>query len=218
MYMIALRRVAGCSGALRSVVASPGGIFSGDRFHIWFVVGLILAGRVLGWMVPSYFEESSSGVFTLQMSTAPRLGLAGLLTGLGTSWGNGCTSGHGLSGLSRMSVQSLVAVPTFMAAAGLTACAATGFSSGPMVPIAKLGNGLNNADILVPTVIVIIAMLCTALPIVLTAVMPIECQRVPHLDKFTSGWCGFVFGAGLAVGGMARPSAVMGGLSAARFD
>ena len=50
----------------------------------------------------------------------PLLAGAGLLVGLGTGIGNGCTSGHGVCGLSRLSLRSLVAVPVFMAAAALT--------------------------------------------------------------------------------------------------
>ena len=44
------------------------------------------------------------------------LTLAGLLVGFGSVWGNGCTSGHGVCGLSRLSVRSFVATATFMAA------------------------------------------------------------------------------------------------------
>ena len=46
--------------------------------------------------------------------------LAGLLVGFGSVWGNGCTSGHGVCGLSRLSVRSLVATLTFMATAMAT--------------------------------------------------------------------------------------------------
>lgn len=217
-YMCAMGRVAGCSGALRSAVASPGGILSADRANICFLVGLLLAGRVFGLMVPSYFEKAGSGIFSLEISDAPRLVVAGVLTGLGTSWGNGCTSGHGLSGLSRFSFQSLVAVPVFMAAAGLTASSVQGFASGSMVPIADFGSGFSE-DVTVPTIIAIIAIICASLPVILrTSIMREDCLRIPYIDGYTSGWCGFVFGAGLSVGGMARPSAVTGGLSTARFD
>lgn len=49
-----------------------------------------------------------------------RLMLAGLFVGLGTTWANGCTSGHGISGLARLSRRSLVAVPVFMATGFVT--------------------------------------------------------------------------------------------------
>jgi len=47
-------------------------------------------------------------------------GIAGILTGLGTGLANGCTSGHGVCGLSNLSLRSLVATLTFMAVAGIT--------------------------------------------------------------------------------------------------
>jgi uncharacterized membrane protein YedE/YeeE len=46
--------------------------------------------------------------------------VAGFLVGFGSVWGNGCTSGHGVCGLSRLSVRSLVATMTFMAAGAAT--------------------------------------------------------------------------------------------------
>ena len=46
--------------------------------------------------------------------------IGGIIVGLGASLGSGCTSGHGVCGLSRLSVRSLVAVPTFMATAAIT--------------------------------------------------------------------------------------------------
>jgi len=52
-------------------------------------------------------------------ATTPILVLAGFLVGFGTIWGSGCTSGHGVCGLSRLSPRSLVAVMTFMATAAV---------------------------------------------------------------------------------------------------
>ena len=48
------------------------------------------------------------------------IAVGGVIVGFGASLGSGCTSGHGVCGLSRLSVRSLVAVPTFMATAALT--------------------------------------------------------------------------------------------------
>ena len=53
-------------------------------------------------------------------ATTPLLALAGLLVGFGAVWGNGCTSGHGVCGLSRLSMRSLVATAAFMATAMAT--------------------------------------------------------------------------------------------------
>ena len=48
------------------------------------------------------------------------IAIGGVIVGLGASFGSGCTSGHGVCGLSRLSLRSLVAVPTFMATAAIT--------------------------------------------------------------------------------------------------
>jgi hypothetical protein len=54
--------------------------------------------------------------------------IAGLLVGFGTRLGSGCTSGHGVCGLSRLSLRSLVAVATFMTTGALTVWLAGGWS------------------------------------------------------------------------------------------
>jgi len=88
-------------------------------WRILFLAGLpvgALAGATLG---PALFAEMPT--------TAPELGLtpvwlviAGVLVGAGTRLGNGCTSGHGICGLSRLSVRSFAAVGIFMAMAIVT--------------------------------------------------------------------------------------------------
>ena len=220
LYMIIQHRVAGCSGALRAAVASPGGLLTADRAQLGFVLGLIAAGALMGRTMPSFFDVGTGGgkgLFTLPLGDAPRLAVAGFATGLGTTWGNGCTSGHGLSGLSRFSVQSLVAVPTFMIAAGLTACLASSFAVGPMVPLAAFGRGLS-PDAIIPITIIIFGTVCGALPIFMRTLLPENRKKSSYLDFYAGLWCGFLFGLGLSIGGMARPSAVTGGLSPARFD
>ena len=76
-----------------------------------FVLGLMSAGALA---MHALGQESGSPAST------PVLVLAGLLVGFGTSWGSGCTSGHGVCGLARLSKRSLVAVLVFMAAAVAT--------------------------------------------------------------------------------------------------
>jgi uncharacterized membrane protein YedE/YeeE len=49
------------------------------------------------------------------LASAPVLVVAGLLVGFGSVWGNGCTSGHGVCGISRLSIRSLIATAIFMA-------------------------------------------------------------------------------------------------------
>jgi len=80
-----------------------------------------LAGRlafVAGLVLAPVLARLGAGSLPAQTIAAgtPLLIVAGLLTGFGALWGSGCTSGHGVCGLSRLSVRSLVATMTFMAA------------------------------------------------------------------------------------------------------
>ncbi len=97
-------RIAGASSILHGLVTSPR---SDALWRAWFIAGLIAAG--FAWQAyagPATVREG----FPLGWVAA-----AGLLTGFGTRMGGGCTSGHGVCGLGRLSARSLVAVITFMA-------------------------------------------------------------------------------------------------------
>jgi uncharacterized protein len=103
-------RVAGVSGILNGV------IFPHRQDVAWraaFLIGLIVAGGLYMALVPGA---------SLPRTDYSRAGLivAGVLVGFGTRMGNGCTSGHGVCGLGRLSLRSLVAVLTFMATAMAT--------------------------------------------------------------------------------------------------
>jgi len=103
-------RIAGVSGiAARLLPPYEDREFSG---RVAFVAGLV-AAPLLVWLATGRFPAQSIEAGT------PVL-LAGLLVGFGSVWGNGCTSGHGVCGLSRLSVRSLVATATFMATAIIT--------------------------------------------------------------------------------------------------
>ncbi|CAM2007995.1 YeeE/YedE family protein [Acanthopleuribacter pedis] len=97
-------------------IAGISGIWSGIWFErgdqtprLVFVAGLLVGGLLLTFLFPAAIPDLS------QMGLA-RLAAAGLLVGIGTRLGSGCTSGHGVCGLARFSVRSLVATATFMAA------------------------------------------------------------------------------------------------------
>ncbi|MEI8024955.1 MAG: YeeE/YedE thiosulfate transporter family protein [Pseudomonadota bacterium] len=104
-------QISGASGyAAASLRPSPTG-----RAELYFVAGLVLAGLI--WRFAgghlSDADESHLGL--------PAWILAGLLVGFGARLGGGCTSGHGVCGLGRLSHRSLAAVLIFMAFAFLTA-------------------------------------------------------------------------------------------------
>jgi hypothetical protein len=99
-------RIAGVSGiAARLFPPYEDREFPG---RLAFVAGLVAAPILMRLATGSLPAQ------TIAAGT-PVLIAAGLLTGFGSVWGNGCTSGHGVCGLSRLSVRSLVATITFMA-------------------------------------------------------------------------------------------------------
>lgn len=100
-------RVAGVSGILNGVLFPKVGDVA---WRAMFLAGLVAAAGLYMALVPG--APLPRGDFT-------RAGLivAGLLVGFGTRMGNGCTSGHGVCGIGRLSMRSLVAVITFMATA-----------------------------------------------------------------------------------------------------
>jgi len=103
-------RIAGISGI-------AGGIFrrqEGDTaWRVMFLVGLFAAGVVWSFFAPDDYA------FAIERST-PALVVAGLAVGVGTQLGSGCTSGHGVCGIGRLSKRSIVATLTFMATAAIT--------------------------------------------------------------------------------------------------
>lgn len=106
LLMWATGRIAGVSGiAARLFPPYEDGEFAG---RLAFVAGLIAAPVLVRLATGSLPAQ------TIAAGT-PVLIVAGLLTGFGAVWGSGCTSGHGVCGLSRLSVRSLVATITFMA-------------------------------------------------------------------------------------------------------
>jgi uncharacterized membrane protein YedE/YeeE len=108
-------RVAGISGILGETLRGEGTRGEG-AFRAAFLAGLVAAGVVLRIVYPAAF--SATGI-TSSLGLA-LVAVAGALVGYGTRLGNGCTSGHGVCGLSRFSKRSLVATLTFMAAGGAT--------------------------------------------------------------------------------------------------
>jgi uncharacterized membrane protein YedE/YeeE len=96
-------RIAGISGIFHQAVAG-----SHEAWRWTFLIGLLFAGLSAAAFVPSALPQ-------MPMPTSlPMLIVAGLLVGFGTRMASGCTSGHGVCGLARFSVRSLVAVMTFL--------------------------------------------------------------------------------------------------------
>jgi len=106
MMLLGAGRIAGVSG----IAARATGIASGDMSltSAWsFLLGLPVGAGAISLAL---------GLPPVEFASWPTLVVAGLLVGFGTRLGSGCTSGHGVCGLSRLSQRSLVATGTFMAA------------------------------------------------------------------------------------------------------
>jgi hypothetical protein len=103
-------RIAGVSGILGGLVSSR--VYADWRWRLAFIVGLVAGAGVYGFFI---------GPLPLEIAAnAPTLVLAGLLVGIGTRLGSGCTSGHGVCGLARRSPRSLAATMIFMACGAAT--------------------------------------------------------------------------------------------------
>ena len=104
-------RIAGISGITNGVFSQSGGERS---WRLAFVAGLMLGGLL-------YTNLTGTPLITREGFPMSLIIAAGLLVGFGTSLGSGCTSGHGVCGISRLSVRSLVATCVFVAVGMLTA-------------------------------------------------------------------------------------------------
>jgi uncharacterized membrane protein YedE/YeeE len=107
VLLLANGRVAGISGILGGLLTA--GSREEKRWRLLFVLGLLVSGLV-------------ALLVSGEVGKAPTLSaaiVAGLLVGAGTKIGNGCTSGHGVCGISRLSPRSLVATITFISTGAL---------------------------------------------------------------------------------------------------
>ena len=111
LLMLGLGRIFGATGVL------SGAVFVENRSELaWrlaLILGMILAPGLI------FVVTGTMPALTVPVSPA-MIVIGGVVVGLGASLGSGCTSGHGVCGLSRLSIRSAVAVPTFMATAAIT--------------------------------------------------------------------------------------------------
>jgi len=111
LLMLGLGRIFGATGIM------SGALFFENREELFWRLALIL-GMVLA---PGVLYLLTGVMPEIHVPISPAMiAVGGVIVGLGASLGSGCTSGHGVCGLSRFSIRSLVAVPTFMATAAIT--------------------------------------------------------------------------------------------------
>jgi uncharacterized membrane protein YedE/YeeE len=109
LFVLANGRIAGVSGVLGGLLAPRRG---DAAWRLAFVLGLVGAPLVYALVTALPLPRIEAGTGALVA--------AGLLVGIGTRYGSGCTSGHGVCGLSRLSPRSLVATLAFMGAGFVT--------------------------------------------------------------------------------------------------
>jgi uncharacterized membrane protein YedE/YeeE len=110
VLLLGTGRVAGITGILGGLLRVP----SGDTaWRAAFLAGLASAGAVMAWWVPAAFEVTVDRPVALLM-------VGGSLAGFGARLGSGCTSGHGVCGISRLSGRSMVATCVFVATGMVT--------------------------------------------------------------------------------------------------
>ena len=107
-YLYFFGRIAGISGLI-SQILNPKTILKTPA--LWFILGLFI--------VPFLFKTQIHDAIQLNSSAITMI-IAGVIVGIGTRLGSGCTSGHGICGISRLSKRSLVATTCFMATGILT--------------------------------------------------------------------------------------------------
>ncbi len=107
LLMLFMGRIAGISGIVSRLLPP----LAEDRgWRIAFILGIFSAPLLAQFATGTPVEQAVSTNYVL-------MGIAGLLVGFGSVLGNGCTSGHGVCGMSRLSIRSIAATLTFMATA-----------------------------------------------------------------------------------------------------
>ncbi|HET7710206.1 MAG TPA: YeeE/YedE thiosulfate transporter family protein [Sphingomicrobium sp.] len=110
LFLLLNGRIAGVSGMAATALGMGGATPRGQAAA--FVIGLPAGALLVAWLIRSP---------TVVVTSSPVLLIvAGLLVGFGTRLGSGCTSGHGVCGIARLSPRSLLATATFMAAGAIT--------------------------------------------------------------------------------------------------
>lgn len=200
VYMLYARKVAGCSGCLKT-------FFLGSTVDSswFFILGLIVAGVVTSYFAPDLYDmHDIITIRTLKVEVIKYV-VGGVCIGVGTTLSGGCTSGHGLAGISKLSLRSVVATTTFLIFGIFTANYRKGLTFvqfSPLVDSSK--NNIERAGIIT---------LC-----VLILGVPLFFIKSKSSQGYAGFWVGNFFGCGLAIGGMVRPSVVLGGLTFEKLD
>lgn len=204
-YMLLGGHIAGSSGHMKALIVGPR-----EANKIAYLLGMVMAAIVFSFALPDVFEQVDDPKDVLAYTL---LVVGGIANGFGTNLGGGCTSGHGLCGISRLSLRSMVATPTFLLTAAVTATLSHGIPWPPtLLPIippcaAKLTAAWYAVAGLAPLYILLGVL----------AGNPGGTSQSTR-ELVLGGTVGLTFGIGLCIGGMIRPSVVIHALTPAPFD
>eukprot|EP01043_Picozoa_sp_COSAG02_P043320 COSAG02_NODE_3762_length_6271_cov_49.947181_7_plen_273_part_01 len=204
--------ISGIVNGISVVVAKPGPA-EPWLWRLTFLVGFLIAGGVLRAVAPETLQPLPASM------TMARVVCAGGLVGFGTSLGCGCTSGHGISGLTRFSPRSLAATMTFMGAgflsASLSASSAFFEATPPLEPQMELAQSLLFSLVLIAVALGFVPAVSNlasqpdkikdvASPAAAVAHSPDRPARLA--TELTTAT---IFGLGLGISGMGRPQQVI---------
>ncbi len=120
-------RIAGISGIFGQILPPPKNSATNPvnpvMWRVLFLASMVIGGFIASVLLPNLGVGGFGGDPVQLIGNPLWIATAGLLVGLGTKIGNGCTSGHGVSGLARFSLRSLIAVLVFFATAAIIVAA-----------------------------------------------------------------------------------------------
>ncbi|KAK6905855.1 hypothetical protein I203_106689 [Kwoniella mangroviensis CBS 8507] len=185
------------------------GIFNGAIFGTrepwqWATISGLLAGPLIGLATGLQAYYPGNGLETIEQMGFVRLALAGALVGFGSRLGSGCTSGHMLCGVSRLSPRSIVATATFFTTAVLTAKLLPLNTSPSVVPAYTLQTPPTQTMFILTSVLIGFKIAYSSLRRYLLA-SPSTTLRLAPFFLLGTG-----FSLGLSISGMTDPSKVSG--------
>jgi uncharacterized protein len=190
-YLLLAGRIAGISGLLVGALdaAKQASTADAEGLRRSFIAALVFSGAA---------HTAAGGADLAPAAAIAPLVLGGALVGLGAGLQHGCTSGHGVCGLSRRSPKSLVLVCVFMAAGVLTATAARSALVEAVLPATALAGGGALANLIFNG------------GAALALATSFRASRAAPMRPVVGTLCGAGFGAGLLVSGMAQPAKIVG--------
>lgn len=191
-------RVLGCSSMLYNTLANP------SIFNVPTIAGMATSALGVKYLLPQYLPSYAAVVPIAGSAVLPYI-ISGILVGVGTQMGSGCTSGHMLCGVARGSVRSLVATCVFTGTAALTAFLLGTPPACAEGPCYTISNPSSDDVTILLSVLTVFASTRYLLRQSLT--------KSKVSQALVSFYSGLTFGTGLLIAGMASPGVTLGFLA-----